>query len=371
MYTIYISAQYNSTLAQWSTALLPLHHPNLAQNGNICINPVLKERVNSAGSLSFSVTPNHPYYDTLQPRKTYVTVFDDGVEIWRGRVISQKITWDRCKAIDCEGELAYLMDTLYMQNFSGTISDFLGSVITNHNSMVGEGDLRRFALGTVSVSGNVEVENDTAVISWDTLKKNLLDSFGGYLCIRKQSGTVYIDYVDDFPIVAGTQTVEYGKNLLDLVQTLDADDAITDLIPYGKDNITVESVNSGSKIVHSSAAAAVWIAPVYGTKKFGDVETASELLSVANEYMTEQLASKFSIDAGAADLSLIQLDVSRISVGTYVEVISTMHEIDMQLLCTEKTTELVRPSNTRIVFGAGQRTLTDLQGGLMADVRNN
>lgn len=626
MYTIY-GKQVGAS------AQLALHNPNLEQNGNVCISPVMSERLNSAGSLRFSIAPKNPYYETLKSRRTYVTVYSDSAEVWRGRVMSARVGWNKLKQVECEGEMSYLLDTIkYPFVFHGSPSDLLQNLLSNHNAYVGTGDERRFSVGTVTVNDTVDISTTSPMTTWDVISKFLLSVLGGYVRTRKSNGTVYLDYLADFTAESG-QNVEFGKNMLDLTQAFDADSIITDLIPFGAqkntapklfklrsgyartydlftgdieagtylivangaamnktlssgklqsdlvtiqedsggnqyivlpegssvipwqivattvqtgesasltgsitENVTVTDnngvviggytrsiniggqpgdglvigggdngvssgsvstsgsstgtigtnqnisatssgsiglsgsssngidgwlirngssyiagdghegriaiassqsgkntlwkisngengatitnqrnsddkvgavlhgdvdygfwcapsaggnrepptsgawdgnrvninrVNSGDWILHSADALALWGAHVYGTVTFNDAQTPQELLTLAQDYLINQFAEHITIECKAADLSLISLATDSIEVGTYANVVSAMHDLDIRLLCREKNTALTQPDKTTITFGAGQKTLTDLQGGLITDVRYN
>ena len=49
-------------------------------------NPTLKEYAgNSPGYLKFKITPKHPYYDKILPLSSELFVYEDGMEVFRGR----------------------------------------------------------------------------------------------------------------------------------------------------------------------------------------------------------------------------------------------------------------------------------------------
>ena len=53
--------------------------------------PVLKLEVNKTGSFSFTIYPDHLYYDQIERMKSIVRVEKDGSTLFRGRVISEEI----------------------------------------------------------------------------------------------------------------------------------------------------------------------------------------------------------------------------------------------------------------------------------------
>ena len=55
------------------------------------VNPKLKVELNKAGSFTFSMLPTHSKYSSLHPMKTLITVVQDGVQLFRGRLA--KVIW--------------------------------------------------------------------------------------------------------------------------------------------------------------------------------------------------------------------------------------------------------------------------------------
>lgn len=103
--------------------------------GALVISPKLDLAINTAGSLSFTMPLTHSCYDLLKPLESEIIVYRDDVEIWRGRVISIDTDVFRQKTVTCEGELAYLNDTLqqearYYRDPAALLSGFL----TEHNA---------------------------------------------------------------------------------------------------------------------------------------------------------------------------------------------------------------------------------------------
>lgn len=235
MYSIYC-ADVNvitGTLGEWRV----LHHPNLQDQGVWCISPTVSEALNSAGSLTFSIAPNNPLCRELKQRNTYISVRKDATEVWRGRVINITRGMNMTRTVTCEGELAYLMDTVQPpRNFHGTIATLFTSAISQHNTQATQE--REFKVGTITVGiddslGVVEYDvNTNASTTWDLIQKTLINGFGGYIIQRKESDGIYLDYLKDIAAFS-TQKISFGKNLLDFTEAIDASDVITGLMPFG------------------------------------------------------------------------------------------------------------------------------------------
>ena len=111
----------------------------------------LSLEVNKAGHFEFTIYPSHPLYAQIHKLKSIVEVYQDNVLLFRGRVLNESLNFDKSKNILCEGELSYFNDSILRPyNFTGSITDYLQSFITNHNSQV-EVD-KQFTLGNITVT---------------------------------------------------------------------------------------------------------------------------------------------------------------------------------------------------------------------------
>lgn len=363
-----------------------LHHPRLFSDGYVVANPVLTEEVNTQGSLTFSVAPTNPLYDTLENRKTYVEVLDDAGHVWSGRVLYAEENIQRMKSVYCEGELAFFADSIQRPFvYDGRIADFFTQAITEHNSQV-DAD-RRFAVGVVTVTNsndNIYRSSEKPLTSWEFLKNKLFGStLGGYIRTRRLDGTVYVDYISGFG--HASQTVEFGENLTNLKKFVSAEDVITCLIPYGSrlnteytepepvaaDNpntiirwggnrLKISAVNDGKDYIKNSGGVALF-GEVWGSKTWDDIKYAQTLLDTATGWLSldAQIADKITIDAGAIDRSWLDIDAQALSVGDTVRIISKPHDINIELICTKRVIPLMNLGQSQIILGAPKKALTD------------
>ena len=65
------------------------------------------------GAFEFTIYPDHPYYDHVKPVSSIVEVFRNELSIFRGRVLSIKYGFYNEKQVYCEGELAFLLDSIF------------------------------------------------------------------------------------------------------------------------------------------------------------------------------------------------------------------------------------------------------------------
>ena len=76
------------------------------------INPVVELEENKAGSFSFKMPPDHPLYSSVKRRKSVIQVYQDDDLIFSGMCIEVDTDFYKQKDVYCEGELAYLNDSV-------------------------------------------------------------------------------------------------------------------------------------------------------------------------------------------------------------------------------------------------------------------
>ena len=74
--------------------------------------PKCELEVNKTGSLTFTIPPTHPMYDALQKMKSEIEVYQDGEFLGAYRVLNTDLDFNNIKAVICEGELSYLLDSV-------------------------------------------------------------------------------------------------------------------------------------------------------------------------------------------------------------------------------------------------------------------
>lgn len=221
-----------------------LYHPKLVEDGFVIYNPVVTLEANKSGSFQFTMPVTNSAYNFLEKMKTVITVYNDGEEIFRGRILNDERDFYNNKVIYCEGEMAFLLDSVirpYTPSDPQTIREFLVDILAMHNAQVDE--FKRFTMGQCDIGTEQifrwPVEDYTS--AWSVIQ-GLLDYFGGYIRTRLENGVRYFDYISSYNHT-NTQVVAFGENLLDISHYISAENVITTLIPLGVDQ-TVEMTNS-------------------------------------------------------------------------------------------------------------------------------
>lgn len=335
------------------------------------INPTVNLEVNKVGSASFSVLPNHPYYDDFIKMKSIVTIYQDNRILLKGRVYGNSEDFYKIKKIEIEGILGYLNDSIVRTyTFSGSPDNYLKFLIDQHNEQVEP--WQRFKVGRVTVKDNnnyIVRESAQTPTTWSEITSKLVDKMGGYINIRYENDGNYIDYLADYEDTS-TQEIAFSVNLLDLSSECKADSLATCIIPYGaKDEQTettvdITSVNGGVDYVYDPDAVARY-GKIYEVVTWDDVTLPSNLLTKANAYLADKVKLTDKLTVKAVDLHLTDETIESFKLGDYIQVYSKPHGINDRILLTAYTMDLSDPSNCVITLGLEKSSY------LSENIRNN
>ena len=329
------------------------------------INPKIDLELNKTGSFDFEIYPSNPNYSKLQKLKSIITVYHDSELIFRGRILNDEAGFYNQKRVSCEGELAFLLDSIQRPyEHQGTPAELFIKFIQNHNAQVEEA--KRFKIGNITVTDPNDYINRSGSIysnTWDSINEKLIGTLGGYLNVRHESDGVYIDYLADFNVIS-SQTIEFGKNLLDLNKITKGEDIATAIIPLGaKDEETsqyvkIDSVNDGVDYVYSPEAVAKygWI---FKTVEWEDVTVPANLLRKANEYLANSINLLVSIELDAFDLAGINRDINSFRIGTYIKVKTNPHSLNANFLVRKLSIWLDSPTSNRLTLGTTYATFSE------------
>lgn len=343
--------------------------------------PKLTLEMGKAGALSFQIPPSNRYYNALPQLTTMITVEMDDVEIFRGRVLTNNRNFNNVRTVYCEGDLAYLVDTVQKaERYNGKTHDLFRKIIEAHNKRAGAD--KQFLVGDITIenrdvvlsgkSDEVQDEEtgkfdykqiainsiaDEWQNSFDFIQNCLIDYTGGYLRTRRQNGKTYIDLLLDYGNNA-TQDIEFGKNMLDLTEEVSAEDVFTVLIPLGDENLTIESVNNGSDELVDAMAVERY-GRIVKTHVFDSVNTPETLLENGRRFLASNVNVPVTLTVKAVDMHLVDPNASPIYVGDKVHLISAAHGMADELVCTKIEYDLENPANNTYTFGTPKQSLTE------------
>lgn len=201
---------------------------------------------NACDHCEFEIATNHPMYDKLKERdlSSPVCVYDGEEMIFSGFIYEIGEEFNRTKTIKCKGELAYLGDTVvrpystlkgeYGEIVPNYLSGYFEWLIDQHNLQVDVS--KQFVVGynegSMLYSGLIYKSSVEYPTTSTEIKEQILDSFGGYLRIRRENGIRYIDFLSEYTDV-NEQLIDFGVNILDYAKTDDSLDVYTAIVPLG------------------------------------------------------------------------------------------------------------------------------------------
>ncbi|MBQ9031870.1 MAG: phage tail protein [Parasporobacterium sp.] len=310
----------------------------------------------SAGEFVFTVPPCNDFYENFNKLIDFVDVYRDDDLIFSGRVFSIQKTFDTQQKITCEGLLAVLNDSIFRPvEFDGTVHELVRAILDSHNEQVDSS--KQVLAGVLTVSNDAcyrAYENyDTSI----SRLQDLMDAFGGNMYIRKTQNGLYLDWYEGFESGC-EQSINFGKNLLDLTIFDDSTDIITVLIPLGAEDeatgerLTIKSVNNNQDYILAADQYINQYGYVWGSKTWDDVTQASRLKSKGQTWLASCLTPKMQINVTAVDLADAGYSVESFRVGQSIKVVSEPHGLSGTWFdCNKQSLDLLHPENNKLSLG--------------------
>lgn len=360
---------------------LPLYDPRVPE---LCIRDVsVRLAADEAGSMRFTIDHDHPYANELTRLKGRLELLADGIPIFRGRILSDVLNFDRSRTVEAEGQLACLNDSVVppfrfpgdvesepdYEQAENVVAYWLGLLLERHNAQVS--DEQRIKLGTVTVTdpnNYIARSCEDYQTTWACVTSRLRDSaLGGHLMVRYEADGTYLDYLADYPL-SNLQPIQFAENLLNLTDEIDGAELYTAILPVGADGLTIETLADGAltedlvkegRIIYSRAAAAQY-GRVTTVQSWDDVTLAENLRDKAKALLAQSgVKPTRTISATAVDLHCAERDIAALRVGRYTQVVSQPHGIHVRYAITELAPDILDPGSTRITLGAAVQTGTD------------
>ena len=395
-------------------------------------NGSLTEELSKVKELTIQIYPDHPYFDKINMLIPNIKVQKDNETVFKGRVININQSIDNSKQITCESSFAFLFDTIIRPySFQGTPKDLFQYFINSHNTQTGtfektsdtsiqnnkiyfkynaDNSLYEQVLEpkTSEINDYYEIDGDKIIFigkltganldnndyinrsstdyinTFESIESKILDTVDGYIVERYSGDNTFIDWVDDFTngenqIISG-QTIEFGKNLMDLFVDNDASETYSVVIPLGaeiekedgtKERLTIKDVNNGKDyIVNETALASYgWIVAPIAETTWDDITLASNLKTKGEDYLSETAVMlKSTLELNSFDLSILDKNINSFKIGEYVIVKSAFHDISKTYLLSKKTISINDATSMTITLGETKNTLTGIQ---LNDNKNN
>lgn len=341
-----------------------------------------KLKVNGAGSLRFTVPPDHPLAESLVPMSASheVTVEQNGTEIFRGRILQQSEDMQLVGEYEAQGQLGYLNDVLCRPY--GTYSDlsndpphwtdiapsnahdFAEWLVERYNAKASPD--RRFTVSVNQLPTKTIRRSSTQLPSIaNELIDKVLEPFGCYLFATYSDGERMLEFRTE-PRKAA-QPIEFGRNLLDYAGMRDAEDVVTAVYavgktPYGEEGdaptmaqyedgivLTRDGYSKRGDIVfHEYAVSLYGIIETHGTY---EASNATELVEAACDDLAGKCTMLESVDVSAVDLNLADPSVMPWFLGDHIRVVSRVHGVNQWMMLTECTIDICDPRMSKYALG--------------------
>lgn len=398
MYSVYAENGANSRTCIFSDAVddasLKLISPNLSLSAG------------TAGSFSFTAIPGSAAYSgvAVQRLTTTIIVERDGTEIWRGRPMRDRDNFAKEREVICEGALAFLNDSRVqpiMSVGSGkiTISPnaelggdpyiLIGNLLTAHNQQAP--DNRKIYAGAKPssyVTGSVKNFKPNFETTLDIINSKIVGELGGIIEVKYEPEAdtpgLYLYYYSTYPTQA-TQTIEFGKNLIDFTRNWNTDNFVTAVLPKGA-KIEQETTSETEKpeeyvsiagrttslsgfvvngpILENTTAIANY-GYILGYLDYSYTENPADLLTDVENYMQHVQFNDIEIELTALDLHILGVDdpFNLLDVAAVSSYPHGFAPTNFSILGED--IPLDRPENTRYTMGSSEvaykrraRTLT-------------
>ena len=370
MYRIYIKNYRDHDLTATSENLV--YSVPFTDDSYAFTDPVVTVGMGKAGSFEFSANPDHPFYNAFQHMITILRVEYDDATIFRGRVLTIDNDLTGMKKIHCEGDLAFLLDSVQPgvkdeNRLKIAPLTYLQQLINNHNQQVYSNDLfyndKYFELGEVPGAYTEATPEALRVhatdmrfgsSSWQSTSdalRELTSEFGGFFRTRYVNGHAVLDWLKDrFRDGVLSQPLQIGKNIIDLSSNAEVNSVFTALIPIGKNEgkdiyingymeqihgpnnyITVPQImqvfsdaelNEGYRSRTEYENAILKYGLIFKPVNFSNADTQEKLWNYATDYILRNFNGgvvNFSITA--LDLHMLRSTLDQILVGDQVDVV--------------------------------------------------
>lgn len=333
--------------------------------------PKILKAVDAIDSFTFSIYPNHQAYDKLNYLTTLIEVWNEETNrlLFKGRVLepteSMNESGELIKDILCEGELAYLRDSIQKWNKwqNMTPAQFFRALIDEHNNQVES--YKKFLIGNINVTNstdNVYRYTEDDVDTYDTITEKLINRLGGELQIRYENGVRYLDYLQETGS-KGQQKIELAVNLRAVSRKIDPTEMITVLKPLGErleredenvdasnPRLTIASVNNGDPYLRDDAKIAQFGIRV-GAVVWDDVSVASNLKTKGLEFLKNQKTAMNQYQVDAVDLAPLDLSVENFMCGWRYQTYNPLMGIDEELRVVGMNINLNDPTASTLSIG--------------------
>ena len=366
-----------------------------------------------AGTLKFTVAPDHPYYSQFRKKKTILTVIQiDAAPGSKWADISSEVNGSNCifrgavdeisvdvfqqATISATDLLISLEDSLHVPSGKSKVKKtrraWFEQALADHNSQMTSEPEKKFTLGTVdSFQGKAANENEISDTSYTEtmsfIKSNVMDQCNGYLRVRYSDNfaTHYLDLVETYGTTA-SQQFKFAVNIADVSHEDISDDLYTVLVPVGKNAKTIEGA-SGTRTTKYLDMDGTWknvtvringkyieipdaIASygyIYSPVSFSDKDSVEDIISESLKHISSTYhADNFTLSVKAIDMNHLDSNQKIVHLGDKITVIryskvnqdGSLVDRRVNAMCSAINYDLMSPENTEYTVGTNFENMT-------------
>lgn len=334
------------------------------------ISPKCTLQLNKTGILSFKMPPTHPYYNTIKKHKSEITLYQDDTVLFCGRVLNDEIDFYNIKNVECEGDLAYFLDSLQRPKehhidggTNNAIELYLRDIIGGHNGQVE--DKKKFTVGRVTVrdTNNYVYKISNFENTLSCLSNKLIGTYGGYLRVRHVDNERIIDYLAEIDDECN-QTMEFGKNIIDITRYIKGEDIFTALIPLGAKGeeegaLPIDISGIADEVDGTIHKTFDYVFDAEAVEKYGwiwrvetweNVTLPQNLYTKAKQLLKNAINEAFIMELTAIDLYNLGIDVDKIALGYKIQAISPPHNINQIMIVEKMEIDIEKPQNSKFIL---------------------
>ena len=336
------------------------------------IDPEIELKMNDSGTAKMKVPSTNPYYDSIQLRKSMITVKKNDREVFFGEVRAYTGNMGLERQLTAVGALSFLSDSRQPQRNWGKITplQFLTGVLDIHNQQMFDDDRKKIYVGYVTVSNTLNAgakitDNNSTL---DAIRENLISVHGGVLRLRHENGTLYLDYVNlnEYGNYCN-QVIQLGDNIMDYTENFNAEGVKTVVIPLGakidddtetefEKRVDITSVNDNKNYIIGSGPAIDNYGYIWTTVTFDSITDPANLKTMGQTYLRETQFERATFNLSAVDLSAVDSSIDTMYFGDRVNIQAEMFGLNATYPIVEMTMKPQKPEDERIVMSANLRS---------------
>lgn len=200
----------------------------------------LKLKADDVDDLELTVGEGNPLFNSVQPFRTHVEVYEDDTLIFRGRALKPVRSMDTkglfTREYIFESIDSYLIDSIQRFNIAVGIKvkDYLQYLLDVHNKQVDS--YKKITLKTCDVDDKTgdEYRQIDYPTTREAINSQLLEVSGGHIAINYSDKGITLNYTKKIGKEHDNSPIQLTSNLRSVKYTVDPTNLVTRLIPLGQ-----------------------------------------------------------------------------------------------------------------------------------------